>query len=76
MHIVCLVAVEQKTLHVDVPDMLEDELDWLTSYIPSEQPHLRDTDNTLIAGHLALVKTLLTCDKVSKKQAGLYLHVL
>ena len=67
-----ILVFAQKDLHVDIPDMLEDEIDWLTAYIPSEHVHLRETDNTLMAGHLALVKTLLTCDNVCKKQAGLY----
>ncbi len=50
--------------------MLEDETAWLCNFVPSKNPELHQTDNTLLAGHLKLVKTLLTCDGVDKKDVG------
>lgn len=52
--------------------MLDDELGWLSNFVPSENPEVRETDNTLLAGHLKLVKTLLTCEGVDKTSVGKY----
>ena len=67
-----LVAVgEQKQLMVNISSMLEDELGWLTNFVPSEHPDNRDTDNILLAAHLRLIRTLLTCEGVNKQDAGI-----
>ena len=57
-------------MSVDVNSMLEDELAWLGNFMPSDNPEIRETDNTLLAGHLKLIKTLLTCEGVDKKVIG------
>lgn len=61
---------DQKQLSVDVNSMLEDELAWLGNFVPSENPDIRDTDNTLLSGHLKLISTLLTCEGVDKSVVG------
>ena len=50
--------------------MLEDEVAWLSNFVPSEHHELKETDNSLLAGHLKLIKTLFTCDGVSKEEHG------
>ena len=44
--------------------MLEDEVAWLGNFVPSIHPDMSDTDNSLLAGHLKLISTLLTCEGV------------
>ncbi|XP_046339329.2 ubiquitin carboxyl-terminal hydrolase 24-like isoform X2 [Haliotis rufescens] len=61
---------DQNRLHVDVGSMLEDEIAWLSNFVPSKNPELNQTDNTLLGGHLKLIKTLLTCEGVQKKDIG------
>ena len=53
-----------------MPQMLEDEVAWLSNFVPSEHHELKETDNSLLAGHLKLIKTLFTCDGVSKEEHG------
>ncbi|KAL5016318.1 hypothetical protein ScPMuIL_005907 [Solemya velum] len=53
---------------IDVMPMLEDELAWLSNFVPSDNADLRETDNCLLAGHLKLIKTLFTCEGVDKEQ--------
>ena len=53
--------------------MLEDEIAWLSNFMPSEHQELKETDNCLLAGHLKLIKTLFTCESVSKEEYGRYL---
>ena len=62
---------EQKQLTVDISSMLEDEMAWLANFQPSGNPELRETDNTLLAGHLKMIKTLLTCEGLDKKAIGM-----
>ena len=50
--------------------MLEDEIAWLSNFVPSEHPDLKDTDNQLLAGHIKLIKTLFTCEGVDKAEYG------
>ena len=57
---------KQKRLDVNVHSMLEDEVGWLTNFVPSDGAGVRDTDNTLLAGHLRLIRTLLTCQAINK----------
>ncbi|XP_035828590.1 LOW QUALITY PROTEIN: ubiquitin carboxyl-terminal hydrolase 24 [Aplysia californica] len=61
---------EQKKLNFDVNSMLEDEIAWLSNFVPSRHTDLRQTDNTLLAGHLKLIRTLLTCEGVDKVEHG------
>lgn len=60
----------QEKLQLDVPRMLDDELDWLSAFVPSENSEAHEIDNLIIAGHLRLIKTLLTCEGVDKKRIG------
>ena len=48
--------------------MLDDEIGWLHNFVPSEAS--KETDNTLLAGHLRLIHTLLTCHGVDKREIG------
>ena len=64
------VEMDQRLLSVDVKSMLEDELAWLSNFVTSENIENRETDNTLLAGHLKLIKTLLTCEGINKRDVG------
>ena len=66
-----ILEYDQKQLSIDVNSMLEDELAWLSNFQPSDNPEIRETDNTLLAGHLKLIKTLLTCEGIDKKTIGM-----
>jgi hypothetical protein len=68
----CLASQQQK-LQLEIPRMLEDELDWLSAFVPSENAEAQDIDNLVIAGHLRLIRTLLTCEGVDKKSIGVLL---
>ena len=70
MKIFPILEYEQKQLTVDISSMLEDEMAWLANFQPSDNPELRETDNTLLAGHLKMIKTLLTCEGLDKKAIG------
>ena len=61
---------EQTLLQVEAVSMLEDEVAWLSNFVPSEHQELKETDNCLLAGHLKLIKTLFTCEGVSKEEYG------
>jgi len=50
--------------------MLEDELAWLSNFVPTEHPDLKETDNLLLAGHIKLIRTLFTCEEISKEENG------
>lgn len=63
-------ATDQEKLQIDCKSMLEDELAWLGNFVPSENCELKETDNILLAGHLKLLRTLFTCDNVSKEEHG------
>ncbi|XP_052775472.1 ubiquitin carboxyl-terminal hydrolase 24-like isoform X3 [Mya arenaria] len=65
-----LCSSDQALYQVEVPDMLEDEVAWLGNFVPSEHPELKETDNLLLAGHLKLIRTLFTCDDISKEDYG------
>ncbi|ELT87807.1 hypothetical protein CAPTEDRAFT_215538 [Capitella teleta] len=60
----------QKKLLLDIPRMLEDELDWLAAFVPSENTEAQEVDNLVIGGHLRLIKTLVTCEGVDKRSIG------
>ena len=61
---------EQRRLGVNVKQMLEDELGWLQNFVPSHNPELAETDNLLIAGHVKLIRTLMTNAGVDKREFG------
>ena len=61
---------DQESLQIDVNSVLEDELGWLANYNPSDNPEGHEIDNIMLAGHLRLIKTLLTCEGVNKEDYG------
>ena len=63
-------GIEQVQNQVDIPGMLEDELAWLSNFVPTEHPDLKETDNLLLAGHIKLIRTLFTCEEISKEENG------
>ncbi|XP_059140581.1 ubiquitin carboxyl-terminal hydrolase 24-like isoform X2 [Physella acuta] len=65
-----LPLLEQKRLALNIESMLEDEIAWLGNFVPSRHSDLNQTDNTLLAGHLKLICTLLTCEGVDKAEHG------
>ncbi|KAL3868453.1 hypothetical protein ACJMK2_041259 [Sinanodonta woodiana] len=65
-----LSVIDQRHLQVDVHSMLEDEINWLTNFVPSTHHELKETDNCLLAGHLKLIRTLFTCENVNKEEFG------
>lgn len=71
LHIDVLLAdFDQKRLHVDPKQMIEDEIAWLQGFSPSTSAVLQSADSALMAGHFRYVKTLLTCDGVQKPEVG------
>ena len=73
-----LTIKDQKLLQVKTASMLEDEIDWLNNFEPSdtEESSLWRTDNRVMAGHLQLAKTLLTCEGMDKKKIGKHVRCL
>ncbi|GFQ83735.1 ubiquitin carboxyl-terminal hydrolase 24 [Trichonephila clavata] len=65
-----LTDFDQKRLHIDPKQMIEDEIAWLQGFSPSSSPALQPADSALMAGHFRYVKTLLTCDGVQKEEVG------
>ncbi|KAH9492249.1 Ubiquitin carboxyl-terminal hydrolase 24 [Bulinus truncatus] len=65
-----LIMDEQQKLGLDIESMLDDEIDWLGNFVPSRNGELSHTDNTLLAGHLKLIRTLITCEGVDKASYG------
>ena len=63
-------ADEQRRLSIDVKQLLEDETDWLQNFVPTPNVDHSETDNVLIAGHLKLIRTLLTCHGINKREFG------
>nr|CAB3267565.1 ubiquitin carboxyl-terminal hydrolase 48-like [Phallusia mammillata] len=67
---------QQKVCGVDELQNLEDEICWLTDFeIPTsteyaESSSARHLDNTLLTGHLRLIKILTASPKVNKKDIG------
>lgn len=61
---------------VDPKGMLEDEIGWLSNFeVPTsaeyaESSSARVLDNTLLTGHLRLIKTLIACPDIDKKKIG------
>ncbi|KAK2177004.1 hypothetical protein NP493_624g01033 [Ridgeia piscesae] len=65
-----LTADDQRHLQLNVVSMLSDEIDWLRNFVTSQNEHVHETDNLLLAGHLTLLNTLLTCDGIDKTLSG------
>ena len=65
----CL-ASDQSKFGVDPGCMLEDEIAWLANFVPGGCPEAREVDNMLLAGHLNLIRTLVTCEGVDKRGLG------
>eukprot|EP00105_Crassostrea_gigas_P001822 XP_011414140.1 PREDICTED: ubiquitin carboxyl-terminal hydrolase 24 [Crassostrea gigas] len=61
---------DQGKLQMNPTSMLEDEVAWLGNFVPSIHPDMSDTDNSLLAGHLKLISTLLTCEGVDPEENG------
>lgn len=61
---------DSQGLFVDVSQMLEDEIAWLHSFSPSENPKDQATDSTLMAGHFKFIRTLISCNEDRKDEVG------
>jgi hypothetical protein len=64
------VANEQDKLQLNVRSMLEDEIVWLSNFVPSDGDGMKEIDNALLAGHLQSIRNLLTCAGVDKNHFG------
>ncbi len=53
---------------MDVPQMLQEEIQWLRTVSPP--PSLCPEFQSLLAGHLRLCQSLLTCEGTDKKESG------
>ena len=51
--------------------MIDDELSWLDNFVPTKRDDLKELDNTVLAGHLKLIQTLLACEGVDKVTIGM-----
>ncbi|XP_069185948.1 ubiquitin carboxyl-terminal hydrolase 24 isoform X1 [Procambarus clarkii] len=75
-----LSAHDQEVLGINVHQMLEDEIGWLTNFNATREaarerpesgiPTLRSADNVLLAGHLTLITALLSCEGINKEETG------
>lgn len=62
---------------VSTATMLEDEISWLDNFEPSWSSEMEtsEADNILLAGHLRLIKTLLSVCGNEKEHLGEYTQV-
>ncbi|XP_077980970.1 ubiquitin carboxyl-terminal hydrolase 24-like [Glandiceps talaboti] len=65
-----LSSAEQKNLQINCTSMLDDEIAWLDNFDPSEHDDNGETEETLLTGHLKLMKTLFTCEGINKRKFG------
>uniref|UniRef100_A0A673Y507 Ubiquitin carboxyl-terminal hydrolase 24 n=1 Tax=Salmo trutta TaxID=8032 RepID=A0A673Y507_SALTR len=67
-----LTSSEMEVLSVSAVAMLEDEISWLDNFEPSWSSEMEtsEADNILQAGHLRLIKTLLSLCGTEKEQLG------
>ncbi|KAM4629625.1 ubiquitin carboxyl-terminal hydrolase 24 isoform 4-T4 [Polymixia lowei] len=67
-----LTSSEMEALKVSAATMLEDEISWLDNFEPSWSSEMEtsEADNVLQAGHLRLIKTLLSLCGKEKEQPG------
>lgn len=65
-------ASEMEVLKVSAANMLEDEISWLDNFEPSWSSEMEtsEADNILLAGHLRLIKTLLSLCGNEKEHLG------
>lgn len=60
--------MDQRSLGLVAASMLNDEVAWLSNFSPytgNSSLELERADNALLAGHLNVVRGLLSCDGVS-----------
>ncbi|KAM8875129.1 LOW QUALITY PROTEIN: ubiquitin carboxyl-terminal hydrolase 24 [Spinachia spinachia] len=67
-----LTTSEMEVLKVSAATMLEDEISWLDNFEPSWSSEMEtsEADNILLAGHLRLIKTLLSLCGSDKEHLG------
>uniref|UniRef100_A0A3Q2TWF5 ubiquitinyl hydrolase 1 n=1 Tax=Fundulus heteroclitus TaxID=8078 RepID=A0A3Q2TWF5_FUNHE len=67
-----LTTSEMEVLKVSAANMLEDEISWLDNFEPSWSSEMEtsEADNILLAGHLRLIKTLLSLCGNEKEHLG------
>ncbi|XP_015211244.2 ubiquitin carboxyl-terminal hydrolase 24 isoform X3 [Lepisosteus oculatus] len=67
-----LTSTEMEQLQISPAAMLEDEINWLDNFEPTWTAELEtsEADNILQAGHLRLIKTLLSLCGTEKEQLG------
>ncbi|XP_041125649.1 ubiquitin carboxyl-terminal hydrolase 24 isoform X3 [Polyodon spathula] len=67
-----LTSIEMEQLQISPAAMLEDEINWLDNFEPTWTAELEtsEADNILQAGHLRLIKTLLSLCGNDKEQLG------
>ncbi|XP_067368392.1 ubiquitin carboxyl-terminal hydrolase 24 isoform X5 [Channa argus] len=67
-----LTTSEMEVLKVSAATMLEDEISWLDNFEPSWSSEMEtsEADNILLAGHLRLIKTLLSLCGSEKEHLG------
>uniref|UniRef100_A0A8D3B2D6 Ubiquitin carboxyl-terminal hydrolase 24 n=1 Tax=Scophthalmus maximus TaxID=52904 RepID=A0A8D3B2D6_SCOMX len=67
-----LTTSEMEVLNVSAATMLEDEISWLDNFEPSWSSEMEtsEADNILLAGHLRLIKTLLSLCGNDKEHLG------
>lgn len=64
-------------LRISPATMLEDEITWLDNFEPNRtvECETSEADNILLAGHLRLIKTLLSLCGAEKEMLGNYCFV-
>lgn len=65
-----------EVVKVSAATMLEDEISWLDNFEPSWSSEMETSkaDNILLAGHLRLIKTLLSLCGNEKEHLGEHAH--
>ena len=73
-----LLASEMEQLRISPATMLEDEITWLDNFEPNRTAECEtsEADNILLAGHLRLIKTLLSLCGAEKEMLGNYCFIL
>lgn len=71
-------ASEMEQLRISPAIMLEDEITWLDNFEPNRTAECEtsEADNILLAGHLRLIKTLLSLCGAEKEMLGNYCFFL
>lgn len=66
-----------EVIKVSPATMLEDEISWLDNFEPSWSSEMEtsEADNVLLAGHLRLIKTLLSLCGNEKEHLGEYIKL-